>query len=58
MHETGVYPSPCEVEAFTKAAVEACDRLDGVKDGIISIPDRCHINASDFVRKNYTCNGV
>ncbi|KAJ6099576.1 tannase and feruloyl esterase [Penicillium canescens] len=58
MHETGVYPSPCEVDAFTKAAVEACDLLDGVKDGIISIPDRCHINASDFIGKNYTCNGV
>lgn len=58
MHETGVYPSPCEVDAFTEAAVKACDRLDGVEDGIISFPDHCKIKAADLVGKNYTCNGV
>ncbi|KAF7166887.1 hypothetical protein CNMCM6106_002531 [Aspergillus hiratsukae] len=58
MNEMGVYPSPCEVTSFVKAAVEACDRLDGVEDGIISSPDRCQVNASDFVGKSYTCDGI
>jgi hypothetical protein len=58
MNEIGVYPSPCEIKAFTEEAVKACDRLDGVEDGIISYPDSCHIKASDFVGKKYTCNGV
>ncbi|PKX97746.1 tannase and feruloyl esterase [Aspergillus novofumigatus IBT 16806] len=58
MNELGHYPSPCEIEAFTKAAVMACDRLDGVEDGIISDPDRCHVTAYDLVGKKYTCNGV
>ncbi|KAF7621102.1 hypothetical protein AFLA_011416 [Aspergillus flavus NRRL3357] len=58
MNEINVYPLPCEVEAFTKAAVEACDRLDGVEDGIISDPDRCHVRAFDFVGKRYTCDGI
>jgi hypothetical protein len=58
MDELGVYPSPCEIDAFTAAAVRACDRQDGVEDGIISFPDRCNVKASDFVGKNYTCEGV
>jgi pimeloyl-ACP methyl ester carboxylesterase len=58
MNEIGVYPSPCEVASFVKAAVEACDRLDGVEDGVISSPDRCQLNASDFVGKSYTCDGI
>ncbi|RAK96258.1 tannase and feruloyl esterase [Aspergillus ibericus CBS 121593] len=58
MHDTDVYPSPCEVHAFTEAAGKACDRLDGVEDGIISLPARCSIKASDFIGKNYTCNGT
>lgn len=58
MHETGVYPSPCEVDAFTAAAVKACDKRDGVEDGIISFPDLCDIKAHDFVGMSYTCNGT
>ncbi|KAF4201647.1 hypothetical protein CNMCM8927_001290 [Aspergillus lentulus] len=58
MNELGVYPSPWEIEAFTKAAIEVCDRLDGVEDGIISYPDLCHVTAFDFVGHNYTCNGT
>lgn len=58
MHETEVFPRPCEVDAFTAAAVKACDRLDGVEDGIISSPDLCDVTAADFVGKSYTCNGT
>ncbi|KAJ5983012.1 tannase and feruloyl esterase [Penicillium waksmanii] len=58
MQETDVYPAPCEVSAFTEAATKACDKLDGVEDGIISSPGLCDIKASDFVGKNYSCDGV
>ncbi|KAJ5170116.1 uncharacterized protein N7500_002899 [Penicillium coprophilum] len=58
MNKNKIYPSSCEVQAFTKAAVKACDPLDGVEDGIISSPSLCNVKASDFVGQEYTCNGV
>lgn len=58
MHLNKTYPSPCEVEAFTAAVVEKCDGLDGVEDGIISMPAMCNITAFDLVGEPYTCNGT
>ncbi|OJJ88202.1 uncharacterized protein ASPGLDRAFT_78800 [Aspergillus glaucus CBS 516.65] len=58
MNQNGVFPPPCEVEAFTAAAVKSCDRMDGVEDGIISSPNLCTVQAHDFVGQNYTCNGT
>ena len=58
MNQYGVFPSPCEVEAFTAATVKRCDRMDGVEDGIISSPRLCTVQAHDFVGQNYTCNGT
>ncbi|KAJ5618104.1 hypothetical protein N7537_003218 [Penicillium hordei] len=58
MNKHHIYPSPCEVQAFTKAAIKACDRLDGVEDGIISLPNYCNVRAHDFVGQDYTCKGV
>ncbi|KAJ5088467.1 hypothetical protein N7456_012083 [Penicillium angulare] len=58
MNQNKYYPSPCEVEGFTKAAVKACDRMDGVEDGIISDPDICNFTAYSFVGQNFTCNGI
>ncbi|KAK1138414.1 hypothetical protein N8T08_002631 [Aspergillus melleus] len=56
MKDLGVYPSPCEIDAFTKAAVKACDMLDGVRDGIISAPDLCHFNPHSVVGQSVSCN--
>ncbi|KAI9040095.1 tannase and feruloyl esterase [Aspergillus affinis] len=56
MNDLGVYPSPCEINAFTKAAIEACDMLDGVRDGVISAPDLCHFNPHSVVGQNVSCN--
>lgn len=39
----------CKLAAATKAAVEACDGLDGVKDGVIGDPDRCHFDPKGLV---------
>ncbi|PYH90246.1 tannase and feruloyl esterase [Aspergillus ellipticus CBS 707.79] len=57
MNQDRVFPSPCEIEGFMSKAVEACDRLDGVADGIVSLPGLCHVRAVDFVGQNYTCGG-
>ncbi|THY86584.1 tannase and feruloyl esterase [Aureobasidium pullulans] len=58
MRELKVYPAPCEVEAFTKAAIQQCDALDGIEDGIISMPEACHFEASRLVGKEFLCNGT
>lgn len=58
MNQIKSYPHPCEIEAFTKAAIKICDHLDGVKDNIISFPKLCTVNAHAFVGEPYTCNGT
>lgn len=57
MKNLDYWPSKCEVNAFTRAAVEACDMLDGVKDGIISNPKLCNFRASSVVGREYYCDG-
>ena len=39
--ETDAQPPSCVLDAFTNA-IEACDQLDSVKDGIIAFPGQCH----------------
>jgi feruloyl esterase len=41
-----------KVEVLHKAVMDACDALDGVKDGIISNPERCHYDPSALLCKN------
>jgi feruloyl esterase len=36
---------------ITKAAVEACDAIDGLKDGIIDDPRRCHFDPAKLLCK-------
>jgi hypothetical protein len=38
------YISDWKLKAIQKAALDACDAQDGVKDGIIGDPDRCHFD--------------
>ncbi|TGO48954.1 hypothetical protein BOTNAR_0452g00080 [Botryotinia narcissicola] len=56
MNRLGMYPSPCEFDAITAAAIEACDGLDGVKDGILSAPDLCKFHANATVGRNVSCS--
>ena len=45
MHETeGSFIPPEKYPAIHKAVIEACDVLDGVKDGVIEDPGRCHFD--------------
>ncbi|KAJ0117753.1 hypothetical protein J7T55_001953 [Diaporthe amygdali] len=50
-----VVPPQCVLDAFSNAALDACDELDGVKDSIIALPGSCNFNASDIVGQEVTC---
>ena len=53
MHrETGSYIPPEKYPALHKAAIAACDELDGLKDGLIQDPRRCN-----FDPKTIQCAG-
>ncbi|GME37335.1 putative feruloyl esterase b precursor protein [Neofusicoccum parvum] len=58
MKNLGVYPPPCEIKAFTQAAIDACDKLDGVEDGIISAPNSCQFQAQSVVGQSFSCDGA
>jgi feruloyl esterase len=42
---------PAKLSILTKAAVEACDALDGLKDGIIDDPRRCNFDPGKLLCK-------
>jgi feruloyl esterase len=42
--EPGSYIPPEKYPAIHKAALEACDALDGLKDGLVQDPARCHFD--------------
>ena len=41
-----------KVEALHKAVMDSCDALDGVKDGIISNPEKCHYDPAALLCKD------
>jgi Tannase and feruloyl esterase len=41
--------SACKLAAATAAAVQSCDALDGVKDGVIEDPARCHYDPKALI---------
>jgi hypothetical protein len=45
------YISDIKLAAIQKAALDACDALDGVKDGIIGDPARCHFDPAVLLCK-------
>jgi hypothetical protein len=51
-----LYPTNCELEAVRLAAIEACDGLDGLEDGIITLPGQCKFDASTAIGKSYNCS--
>ncbi|KAJ5758775.1 hypothetical protein N7520_005931 [Penicillium odoratum] len=55
MKQLDYYPSECELDAITKHAIEACDEIDGVKDGIISMPGSCQFDPLTVVGKTAQC---
>jgi feruloyl esterase len=43
--------SQAKVETLHKAVMDSCDALDGVKDGIIGNPEKCHYDPSALLCK-------
>lgn len=56
MAEMGRAPHPCELQALTSLAIEACDGHDGVLDGIISNEDACHFDPYTAVGNSLNCS--
>lgn len=56
MNELGQAPHPCELQTLTSLAIEACDSLDGVVDGIISNEDACHFDPYTAIGKRLNCS--
>lgn len=57
MDRMGYYPLPCEMEAITTAAIKACDAMDGVEDGVLSLPSLCEFDPHTLVGKEFDCEG-
>ncbi|MET9629783.1 tannase/feruloyl esterase family alpha/beta hydrolase [Lentzea sp. NPDC006480] len=47
----------CVLNEFRKAAVEACDAADGVRNQIVDRPDRCGYDPRRLVGKIVVCDG-
>lgn len=57
MNKAGYYPPACEVQAIEAAAVEACDELDGLKDGVVADDGGCRFDAREAVARTFDCEG-
>ncbi|WP_194915938.1 tannase/feruloyl esterase family alpha/beta hydrolase [Catenulispora rubra] len=57
MNQEHTYPTGCEFNAFNAAAVKACDKLDGVVDGLISDPNKCGFDPRRLVGTKVECDG-
>ena len=55
MRWENIYPAVCELEAITMAAVEDCDWKDGVRDGVVSEPEKCAFEAEVVVGNVVEC---
>ncbi len=52
------YIPPAKYPALHSAALQACDALDGVKDGVIEDPTRCHFDPQVLLCKDADGPGV
>ncbi|MFJ3672490.1 tannase/feruloyl esterase family alpha/beta hydrolase [Streptomyces sp. NPDC090106] len=57
MNNEKTYPTNCELNAFTAAAVKACDKLDGVKDGLVNDASRCDFDPRRLIGTKVVCEG-
>jgi hypothetical protein len=55
MNIEGAYPRQCEFMFLRDAALDACDGLDDVKDGVLQDPDACTFDAKTLRRMNISC---
>jgi hypothetical protein len=58
MNTLNHYPPSCVLAAITSAAVDECDDLDGIKDGVISALSLCKFDPASTIGQNVDCNGT
>ncbi|GJC83209.1 putative feruloyl esterase ARB_07085 [Colletotrichum liriopes] len=58
MNQKKAYPHVCEMIFITQLAIDACDELDGVKDGVIADPDKCSFDPASVVGKELDCGNM
>jgi feruloyl esterase len=60
MDLTKQYPRKCEMQALTMFAIDACDALDGVKDGLISDPEKCRKRfiVREYLERSIFCSEI
>jgi feruloyl esterase len=51
------YIPPAKLEMVRQAVLDACDAMDGVKDGILTDPRRCHFDPAALLCKNGAGDG-
>ena len=57
MKQQNMYLSNCEFEYFRAQAIEQCDMLDSVRDGIIEDPEACAFDPFVIVGNEIQCDG-
>ncbi|WP_338692884.1 tannase/feruloyl esterase family alpha/beta hydrolase [Streptomyces sp. Q6] len=57
LNDEKTYPTDCELDAFTDAAVKACDTLDGVRDGLVNDASRCDFDPRRLIGTKVDCKG-
>jgi hypothetical protein len=57
MKQQDTYLSNCELEHFRSQAIEQCDMLDGVRDGMIENPETCAFDPFAIVGNEILCEG-
>jgi feruloyl esterase len=58
MNEEKDYPSSCEFNAFTQAAVAACDKGDPAAGGLIDDPASCAFDPRSLIGTKVVCDGA
>ncbi|KAF1925130.1 feruloyl esterase B precursor [Didymella exigua CBS 183.55] len=57
MKQQETFMSNCEFEYFRQRAIEQCDMLDGVRDGILEDPEACKFDPFAAVGEEIECDG-
>ncbi|XDG07066.1 hypothetical protein ABKA04_006681 [Annulohypoxylon sp. FPYF3050] len=58
MDQVGAYPPSCEIDAITNAALEACDNMDGIADGVITDPESCDFDPVTMIGATVNCTAL
>jgi pimeloyl-ACP methyl ester carboxylesterase len=57
MQQQDTFLSNCEFEYFRQEAIDQCDMLDGVRDGMLEDPDACDFDPFAVVGDKIECDG-